>query len=444
MDENKKDKIIKISADIIRLSLNILSVNLRFMDMALNSLSREIYQGTYACDSKKLYYDPMYVLKCYKEDKRLIMHDYLHIIMHCVFRHFYQFISAGNRELWDIACDIAVENIINDLNIDCTVVSKRNDRLAAIGEIKRHTKMITAEKVYEHLKTVKDAELSYLKVLFAVDDHSMWYDSASQPGTDKESGGGMSRRISDADIEHWKKISERMQVDLQTFSKQRGTDSGALTQGLAQLNRERYDYTEFLKQFAVINEVMKLNPDEFDYIFYTYGMSLYKNMPLIEPLEYKDEPVVKEFVIAIDTSGSVQGELVQKFVQKTFNILKQIENVRTSINIHIIQCDSSIQEDIKLSSRDDMESYLSNMILRGFGGTDFRPVFRYVDTLIENKEFTDLKGLIYFTDGMGVFPERPPHYKTAFVFVEDEYIEPYVPPWAIKLVLDRYELKNNL
>lgn len=235
----------------------------------------------------------------------------------------------------------------------------------------------------------------------------MWYDSASQPGTDEESGGGMSRRISDADIEHWKKISERMQVDLQTFSKQRGTDSGALTQGLKQLNRERYDYTEFLKQFAVINEVMKLNPDEFDYIFYTYGMSLYKNMPLIEPLEYKDEPVVKEFVIAIDTSGSVQGELVQKFVQKTFNILKQIENVRTSINIHIIQCDSSIQEDIKLSSRDDMESYLSNMILRGFGGTDFRPVFRYVDTLIENKEFTDLKGLIYFTDGWGYFLNVP-------------------------------------
>ena len=30
---------------------------------------------------------------------------------------------------------------------------------------------------------------------------------------------------------------------------------------------------------------MKINDDEFDYIFYTYGLKLYEKMPLIEPLE---------------------------------------------------------------------------------------------------------------------------------------------------------------
>lgn len=61
-----------------------------------------------------------------------------------------------------------------------------------------------------------------------------------------------------------------------------------MMQNLKSLNREKYDYTEFLKRFAVLGETMKINDDEFDYVFYTYGLQLYKNMPLIEPLEYKE------------------------------------------------------------------------------------------------------------------------------------------------------------
>ena len=76
----------------------------------------------------------------------------------------------------------------------------------------------------------------------------------------------------------------------------------------------------------------------------------------------------------------------------------------------------------------------------GLGGTDFRPVFALVDELVKNREFGNLKGLIYFTDGYGTFPERKPDYQTAFVFVEDEYNNPDVPPWAIKLVLQKDEI----
>ena len=80
------------------------------------------------------------------------------------------------------------------------------------------------------------------------------------------------------------------------------------------------------------------------------------------------------------------------------------------------------------------------MKLHGFGGTDFRPVFQYVDTLIDKKEFQNLKGLIYFTDGYGVFPSKKPPYETAFVFIDDEYNNYDVPPWAIKLILQKDEI----
>ena len=90
-------------------------------------------------------------------------------------------------------------------------------------------------------------------------------------------------------------------------------------------------------------EVMRLDPDEFDYVYYTYGLKLYQNMPLIEPLEYREVKRIREFVIAIDTSGSTSGELVQKFVQKTYNVLKSTESFFSKINLHILQCDADIR-----------------------------------------------------------------------------------------------------
>ena len=106
----------------------------------------------------------------------------------------------------------------------------------------------------------------------------------------------------------------------------------------------------------------------------------------------------------------------------------------TKINLHIIQCDAEIQEDKKITTQTEFDKYLKTMQIRGLGGTDFCPVFEYVEELRRNKEFTNLKGLSYFIDGYGAFPERKPDYDTAFVLVDDEYNNPDMPAWAIKLV----------
>jgi predicted metal-dependent peptidase len=246
--------------------------------------------------------------------------------------------------------------------------------------------------------------------------------------------------VQDESDAEWKRVAERMQEELETFSKNRGDRAGHLMQNLRELTRERYDYTAFLRKFAVPVEVMRVNDDEFDYLYYTYGMTRYARMPLIEPLEYRDEKRIKEFVIAIDTSGSVSGELVQTFVQKTYNVLKSTESFSTKINLHVIQCDAAIQEDVRITSQEEFDAYLARMRIRGLGGTDFRPVFDHVNRLCEKKEFTNLKGLIYFTDGYGIFPSQMPPYPTAFIFIDDALNNPDVPPWAIKLVLRKDEV----
>ena len=84
---------------------------------------------------------------------------------------------------------------------------------------------------------------------------------------------------------------------------------------------------------------------------------------------------------------------------------------------------------------EDMKRYMENFKLIGFGGTDFRPAFEYVNELCRKKVFRHLKGLLYFTDGYGTYPARRPDYDVAFVFLEESYNDRHVPPWAIKLIL---------
>ena len=457
MDDNK-EKLLDIAKSIMNLSRNTLLVNLRFLDLALGQFRLIPADcGGLMTDGEHIVYDPRFVLKRYAKAQEVPVRDYLHMVMHCVFKHMYMDPSL-DREYWNVACDIAVENAITELGLRCVSTDAEGKQAEYINAIKGELKLVTAEKIYAFLRDGRaDRErLKSIAELFRSDTHELWYmtgdqaeeklgvslSGGSEGGDEQEDNENEASVASSraAMAEVWQDIAERMQVDMETFGKQRGHESGALTQNLKEVTREKYDYAAFLKKFAVMGEVMRINDEEFDYVYYTYGLKLYDKMPLIEPLEYKDVKRIREFVIAIDTSGSTSGELVQKFLQKTYNILMESESFFSKVNVHIIQCDADIQEDAKITNREEFDRYIKTMQIRGLGGTDFRPVFQYVDKLIAEKEFANLKGLIYFTDGFGAFPAQKPGYETAFVFIDNEINNYEVPPWAIKLVLRKNEI----
>jgi predicted metal-dependent peptidase len=160
-------------------------------------------------------------------------------------------------------------------------------------------------------------------------------------------------------------------------------------------------------------------------------------MPLVEPLEYKETQRIRDFVIAIDTSESCEGDLVRMFVERTFDIMKRQEDFAHAINVHIVQCDAKVQADTKITDLRDVDAFMEGFYIRGMGGTDFRPVFGYVEDLRKRGELPDMKGLIYFTDGIGQYPDKAPDYECAFVFMDTgERTLPSVPPWAMKVILD--------
>lgn len=468
------DKILELSNHIMNMARNSLVVNLRFMDRAISRLERIPVEDSdiIAVNGQYIFFNPVKILKSYKKCKELPAREYLHMIMHCVFHH--AFVSDVDRVYWDLACDIAVENAIIGLNLQAVKTPSDMQQVIDIQKIKKKVKYLNAECIYRYLKDNKpsDKELKRLNDVFSHDDHTVWYmrslyEEQIQKYQNSNGNGGKktesdvkkissdAQRMSSDDkinvgtgtllnraslTDDWKDISRQMQMNLKSFSKNQGSEAGDMMQSLNAINREKYDYSAFLRKFAVMGEAMRINDDEFDYIFYSYGMQMYERMPLIEPLEYKDVKKIKEFVIAIDTSGSTSGELVQKFMQKTYNILKQQESFFSKINLHIVQCDAEIQEVVKITKQEEFDEYIKHMKIRGLGGTDFRPVFAYVDKLIDNREFTNLKGMIYFTDGYGDFPNRQPDYDVAVIYIDDGYNNPDVPVWAMKLILSEEEI----
>lgn len=434
MEEEKT----RIANEILDLSRNRLLVNLRFMDMALSYHKRVEYEGTIATDGKNIFFNPDFLLSTYKETKEKATRLYLHLVFHCIFHH--PFVGASiDQRLWNLACDMAVECAIDELGLTGISSGEEKKHSQIMSELKKELNILSAEKIYTVLKNGDYAEwmLQQWEEVFHMDDHTLWYSWLIEAAPEQSlvTNPGFSAKKT-----FWEQVSQQIQMDLDTFSKQHGENAGNLIQNLRSVNREKYDYSEFLRKFAVYGEAMKVNDDEFDYIYYTYGLEHYDNMPLIEPLEYKEVKRIREFVIAIDTSGSVSGDEVQLFLQKTYNILMEKDSYFSRVNIHIIQCDAEIQEDHVIHNQEEFTEYLNKMEIRGLGGTDFRPVFNYVNHLIAEKTFLNLKGMIYLTDGYGTFPEKKPEYDAAFVFVKDEYEIPEVPPWAIKLVLQHEDI----
>ena len=418
----------KLAEEIMRLAHDGILVNMRFLDVALSKFKVECREqtGVHLFDGAKLYYDPVLLLGQYKTAQGYAARLYLHTLLHCIFYHSFE-TDKMNRQYWDMATDIAVEHTILDMNLHLTALPFDDMLRSRLEILEKQAGGLTAEKLYRHFRIEEPSERAKKEwyKLCHYDEHIYW-DRREE------------LELSQAE---WRKVSERIRADLKSFSKDKN-NAESVEQNLKEAMRERYDYTDFLKKFMVMGESIRVNDDEFDYIYYTYGLHTYGNMPLVEPLEYKDSNKIKDFVIALDTSASCRGKVVQAFLQKTYNIMQEGENFFHKINVHIIQCDSEVRQDTKITKREQFDDFMEKGKLTGFGSTDFRPVFEYVEKLSEEQEFDNLKGLLYFTDGYGIYPEQMPDYDVAFVFLHEDDNAPKVPPWAIKLVLDEEELEE--
>ena len=416
---------------------NELYLNMRYLDVALSSLGFEADPAGrgLSTDGFVIYYHPEALRAMYERGRVPVNHAYLHMVLHCLFCHM-DTRGKRDRNLWNLSCDIAVESVIDDMYLRCVHLPPSMLRRDWYRRLHGCLQVLNAEGVYRALSKMRrdagsgltDRMLERLAAEFHVDDHGRWESGPDMPKT------SIQRQ------DKWNKNRDRLQTEMETMGSQQDEEGRSLLEQVQVENRERYDYRRFLQKFAVLREEMQVDEDSFDYVFYTYGLQLYGNMPLVEPLESKEVSRIEEFVIVIDTSMSCSGELVRRFLEETYDVLCQSDSYFKKVHIHIVQCDDQIRQDRLITCREEMDAYMQNFAVIGQGGTDFRPAFEYVNAMLGRGEFHRLRGLLYFTDGEGIYPVKRPVYDTAFVFVKDQYTDISVPPWAMKLILEPHEL----
>ena len=343
-------------------------------------------------DGEKIYFNPVFLLKKYAEDPETVRHGYLHMLLHCLYLHIFMKPDKDISQ-WDRDCDSFVEDLIDKAiqEKECRSLKKR------------------------WLDDTEVADPGF-------DDHTLWQRTAEQV-----SGGRRTK-------EKWERILAYTSRNKTGTRSRAGTQTRNRQEEMDEIYRSKYDYRKFLKQFCRLREEVELDTESFDYIFYHFGMEHYGNLPLIEPLEYKEVNRLEELVIAIDTSGSCSKETVQRVLGETYSILSEKENFFRRMKVYIVQCDCFIQKVDVIHSEEEWKEYSRAVTIQGRGGTDFRPVFELIRQEKERRELKSLRALIYFTDGDGIYPRQKPDYETAFVFLNRTDKMKLVPAWAKCLI----------
>lgn len=466
-----------LAREIMELSRATLLTELRFLAPALCKmpLVDDPTPGGLATEGQAIHYSFLYVLRRWQADRPSVIRSLLHLVLHCLYHHPFMDADAMLPACWDLACDIAVERVIDEMDLPSLRLDRGEAAKETMAQLDRALKgKLTAERIYRYFADsgLREQELHELRAPFQPDEHDLWYQHARQRdeqrskagegngGSDgdgegqrdkREQGedspaGGQKTEASSGDgnadpaaaqaARDWQKIAAQVQADLEAHSRQWADRAGSMLINLKQARRSRLRFSDLLRRFALLTEVPKADPDSWDNLLYTYGMQLYGDMPLIEPLETCEKARVRALALVIDTSGSVVGEKLSAFLQRVFELLTAEDTFDYRTELHIIECDARVQRDTLIADKGQLGDFLRTLELHGGGGTDFRPAFRHIDDLRAQGQLRELRGILYLTDGEGTYPDSPPPCDTAFLFVDREDLSARVPPWAMRVLLD--------
>lgn len=118
-------------------------------------------------------------------------------------------------------------------------------------------------------------------------------------------------------------------------------------------------------------------------------------------------------VAGIDTSGSIGNAELKVFFGELRGVLDELR----PRELHIVWCDATVHKVDIVTEMDD----IYKLKPKGGGGTDFRPVFDYVDKLGKQPD-----ALIYLTDLLGAFPAKQPRYPVLW----GRTMKNVNPPWG--------------
>ena len=162
---------------------NELYLNMHYLDLALSSFGFEADPtlSSVATDGFVIYYRPEWVFAMYKRGRVHINRAFLHMVFHCLFCHLD---TRGKRakDYWNLACDIAMESVIDGLYMKCVHVPPSPYRRELYLRLGKQMPVLTAEGIYDALQNMNLNERQYERMAeeFLVDDHELWYEDQTR------------------------------------------------------------------------------------------------------------------------------------------------------------------------------------------------------------------------------------------------------------------------
>ena len=361
---------------------------------------------TTATDAKHIFYNPRYIESLSISQTQFIL---AHDALHCALSHFYRR-QHRDKQRWDLACDYAVNQILIDEGLEAPPGALTNDAF----------KGLTAEEIYPSIETNCEDE--------TLDEHV--YDRNSEPDTESKSqSGGKSQTEQDSPQPAKNGSSTQNTAPKPLTPQQKEELHQQWQQRLASAGQQAKMANKLSAALQRIIDVSIQSRQSWRQILSQHLSSLAKNdYSYARPSNRRAGPAIFpslrsqqiNLTVVLDTSGSIKDQELSEFVA-------EINAIRGNVQarITLLACDSELDkrspwvyevwEDFQLPEK-----------FAGGGSTDFRPAFNWIE-----KQDMAPNLIVYFTDGLGKFPENTPLTNTLWLIKGK-----VTPPWGQSIRLN--------
>ena len=356
---------------------------------------------TMSTDGYHIFFNPTWVSELEdNEIQGVVAHEVLHVIFGHPDRR-------GNREhhKWNVACDLAINLLLE----------AEGQALPITGLLDRRYRGMSADQIYAELPDSSSAEIDRFQAhQDGIETTAVRQGMRGTPRIGNAIGADLLgpddvriRPLQDNDAPDLQSRRElRRQLVDEMRSSLHGNSSAMIRQEIDLAKSSAINWQAMLRNW--LTERVKS-----DWSTYPFAKKhLWRGFYL--PSVGIQAP--GHIVFAIDTSGSMSQEDIA-------DIAAEVRSLRETFHsrLTVIQSDASIQK-VDEYEADDPTPVPQKTTAMGRGGTDFRPVF----TFVENHQGTP-QLLIYATDGYGTFPTYRPEVTCLWVLTPRSIDEEKLP-----------------
>jgi predicted metal-dependent peptidase len=347
---------------------------------------------TMATDGYHVFFNPAWTSGLKDAELRGVL---AHEVLHVLFAHGDR-LQGRDTQQWNRACDYAINLLLIEQGFFLPVG----------GLISRSFAGLTAEEIY---------------LLIPEEESLRWGGSSIRSSEDEQSGivpdiGGDLLTSDDPRVSALRDPDtpdKEQMVELRSSLREsaaghlQGAAAGYFSQECLASEQTKIDWRGLLRQW--LQDRIKSDWSSYPFSKKHIHLGLYLPSMGVEAPGH--------VVFAIDTSGSMSAVLIGE-------IVAELRAFRETFpcKLTVLQADAAIQEVREYEALDGMEVPMSMKVL-GRGGTDFRPVFAWLDKHM----FGPTAVVLYATDGYGYYPASDPGWPVIWLLSADGIASEKVP-----------------